>query len=142
MRRIIAGQQVVDWVAKRTSEFGSYGAAVGIGIAADGEIIAGVAYNDYNGAQMCMHVAALPRALWLDRSTLAAFFGYPFKHVNRVTALVGEGNKPSRRLVEGVGFELECSLRDAHPTGRMLVYRMFRNQCKWIEARDEQKRAA
>lgn len=134
---------MVEWVAKRTNEFGNFGSAVGIGIVRDRKIIAGVVYNEYNGVNMNMHVAAEPKSRWLDRSALTAFFGYPFKYVNRVTGLIGERNYESRRLCEGVGFTLECELEAAHPTGKLLVYRMFKRDCRWIPVEvNYEKRAA
>ncbi len=131
---IVTGQPVVEWVAKRTAEFGNYGAAVGIGVEIDGKLIAGVVYNEFNGVNMNMHTAALPKVRWLTRESLFCFFDYPFNRakVNRVTALVGEGNVKSRKLVEGVGFSLETTLEGADPTGKLLIYRMRRSECRWL----------
>jgi RimJ/RimL family protein N-acetyltransferase len=137
VKKIVSGQAVVEWVSKRTHEFGNYGAAVGIGIEKDSELIAGVVYNEYNGANMNMHVAAVPNSHWLDSECIGAFFEYPFKYVNRVTGLIGEKNHRSIKLCESVGFTLECRLERAHPDGAMLVYRLFKEDCKWIEANRE-----
>lgn len=140
---IVTGPEVVSWVATRTNEFGNFGAAVGIGVERDGQLIAGVVYNEYNGVNCNMHVAAIPKSNWLHRATLWHFFNYPFNtlRVNRVTALVGEGNTKSRRLIEGVGFSLETTLEAAHPTGRLLIYRMFTRECRWIQRESYAKAA-
>ena len=132
--RLVVGHDVVEWVAKRTNEFGNFGAAVGIGVERDNQLIAGVVYNDYNGPNICMHVAAVPGTPWLTRSTLYAFFAYPFLQMNctRVTALVGQGNLKSRKLVFGVGFRIEAHLEGAHSTGDLIVYRMWKAECRWI----------
>lgn len=130
---IVFGQTVVDWVASRTSEFGSFGAATGIGVVRDGELIGGVVYNDWNGASVCMHCAGGNG--WLTRTLLWYAFDYPFNQlkVKRATALIGEGNTPARTLNEQLGFRYETRIRDAHPTGDMIVMEMRREWCRWLK---------
>jgi hypothetical protein len=132
MNRIVTGPKVVDWVAKRLRATFS-AQAVGIGVSR-GELIAGVVYDDFNSASMCMHVAAEVGTPWLTRGTLWRFFHYPFNELglNVVIATVAEGNERSQRLVEGVGFRLHTKIPDAHPTGNMHIYIMRREWCKWI----------
>lgn len=127
------GPHVVEWVAKRTGEFGNYGAAVGIGWE-EGELRAGVVYNDFNGANLCMHVASDGTKQWMRREYLWTCFDYPFNQagVKRITGLVGEGNYDARQFDEHLGFKLETRLRGAHPTGDLLVYVMWRDDCKWL----------
>lgn len=124
---------MVEWVAKRTNDFGNYGAAVGIGFERDGGLIAGVVYNEFNGVNICMHVASDGSKRWLTREYLRACFDYPFHQakVKRVTGLVGEGNHEARRFDEHLGFKLETRLKGAHPTGDLLVYVMWREDCKY-----------
>lgn len=131
---IVIGQGVVEWVANRTREYGNFGAAVGIGVQRDGELIAGVVFNEWNGVNINMHVAAVEKSNWLSRKALWYFFDYPFNQakVNRITALVGEGNLKSRSLVEGVGFTREATLSGAHPTGDLIVSVMWKSNCRWI----------
>lgn len=131
---IVTGQAVVEWVAKRTNEYGNFGSAVGIGWKRHGALVAGVVYSDFNGANMLMHVASDESRHWLTREYLRVCFDYPFNQakVKRVTGLVGEGNMAARRFDEHLGFVLETRLKDAHPTGDLLVYCMTRNNCRWI----------
>lgn len=126
----------------RSAEFGAKD-AVGIGWAEKGTLIAGVAYTDFNGVNLCMHVVAEPGRRWLRREYLWACFDYPFNQckVRRVTGLVGQGNTEARKFDEHLGFTLETTLRDAHPTGDLLVYKMMRSECQWI-SRDFCKRLA
>lgn len=125
-------------MANRTQEHGNYGAAVGIGWQAAGEIRAGVVYNDYNGVNLCMHVASDGTKQWLRREYLWTCFDYPFNQarVSRVTGLVGEGNIEARRFDEHLGFKLETRLKGAHPTGDLLVYVMWRDDCKWLREKN------
>lgn len=130
---IAIGKGVVEWVAKRTNEFGSFGTEVGIGWMRRGKLVAGVAYADWNGVNVVCHIAAEGKH-WATREYLSTIFDYPFRQlkVGRITVCVGEGNIASRRFVEHLGFELEAPLEKAHPTGDLLVYRMREPQCRYL----------
>src|SRR3990167_7695851 len=131
---IVVGQAVVEWVAKRTHEFGNFGCAVGIGWARGGELIAGVAFNEFNGVNINMHVSSDGTRQWMTREYLWACFHYPFEQakVKRITGLVGEGNRQSQRFNEHLGLRLEATLEGAHPTGDLLIYRMRKADCRFL----------
>ena len=131
---IVHGPKVVEWVAKRTNEYGNYGAAVGIGVERNSEIIGGVALNEYNGANINMHTAASV-GNWLSREYLFCIFDYCFRQVgvNRVTALIGEGNTHALKFVNKVGFVEECRIKRAHPSGDLVVLVMWPENCKWTK---------
>jgi len=130
---IVTGQWVVDWVARQTNDYGTFGKAEGIGWVAGERLRAGVAYCDFNGVNIVCHIASDGSRRWATREYLWAIFDYPFRQlgVKRMTVCVGEGNSDSRRFVEHLGFELEATLQLAHPTGDLLVYRMFKESCRW-----------
>lgn len=131
---ILVGQAVVEWVAKRTNEFGNFGSAVGIGWLRNGELVAGVAYSEFNGVNIQMHVASDGSRRWMTREYLWACFDYPFNQagVKRITGLVGEGNLEARRFDEHLGFTHEATLKGAHPTGDLLIYRMWKADCRFL----------
>jgi RimJ/RimL family protein N-acetyltransferase len=137
VKEILIGPGVVEWVAKRTGEHGSYGSAVGIGLTQDDRIIAGVVFNEYNGVNMNMHVASDGSKRWMTREYLWTVFDYPFNQakVNRLTGLVGEGNVEAQLFDEHIGFRLETTLEGAHPSGDLLVYVMWKRDCKWLNIR-------
>lgn len=132
--RVICGDEVVQWVAKQTNEFGNFGCAVGVGLEKDGDIVAGVAYNEFNGKNLNTHIA-IKQNEKITKSFLFSIFDYPFNQakVSRITGLVGEGNQKSRRLCQKLGFTEEARLSGAHPTGDLIIYRMFRDECRWLE---------
>ena len=134
MRQIVTGPQVVEWVAKRTNEFGDFGAAVGIGLAKDGEIVGGVVLNEYNGVNINVHIASDESKMWMNKEFLWYVFHYAFEeaNVNRMTALIGEGNKAAIHLNTRMGFKHEAAIEGAHPTGKMLILGMFKQDCKWL----------
>ena len=131
---LVIGDKVVEWVAQRTNEFGDFGASQGLGWERDGSLVAGVVYADWNGPNVVCHIASDGSRRWLTRAYLWAIFDYPFRQlkVKRITVTVGEGNKDSRRFVEHLGFTMEATLQQAHPTGDLLVYRMFEKECRWL----------
>lgn len=139
---IVTGKGVVDWMRAQGSEFTTTD-AYGIGWHDGQRLVAGVAYTDFNEANLCMHVVAVSGRKWLKREYLFACFDYPFNYckVRRVTGLVGEGNLQARKFDEHLGFERETTLRGAHPTGDLIVYVMWKERCKWI-SRDFSKRYA
>lgn len=131
---LVIGKGVVEWVAQQTQEFGNFGTDVGIGWARDGRLIAGVAYANWNGVNVECHIASDRSRRWLTREYLWTIFSYPFEQlgVNRITVCVGEGNSDSRRFVVHLGFELETTLQAAHPSGNLLIFRMWKKDCRWI----------
>lgn len=131
---LVVGEGVVEWVAKRTNEFGNFGAAQGIGWERDGSLVAGVVYAEWNGPNVVCHIASDGSRRWATRTFLWTIFDFPFTQlrVKRITVCVGEGNLPSRRFVEHLGFTLETTLEGAHPSGDLMIYRLFRDSCRWI----------
>lgn len=137
MKRIVIGQTVVEWVAKRTSEYGNFGAAVGFGVERDGALVGGIVFNEFNGANMNMHVASDGSRNWMTKTLLWMIFDYAFNQagVKRLTGLIGEGNVESQRFADHIGGKLEAALPDAHPDGELLIYRMRRDECPYLNMR-------
>jgi RimJ/RimL family protein N-acetyltransferase len=126
--------RVGPWACKRLETTWLPGRGSCIGLEEDGQVIAGVLFDSFNGASMCMHIAAIPGKRWLNREFLWLCFAYPFLQlrVNKVFGPVAEGNLQSRRFCEKLGFVLEATLSDAHPSGGLLIYSMTRSQCRWL----------
>jgi RimJ/RimL family protein N-acetyltransferase len=135
---LVIGDEVVAWVVRKTGNTGSFGAAVGIGWEFGGRLVAGVAYTDYNGANIGASIAVDHGHI--AREYLRIIFDYPFNQcrVKRITATIGEGNKKSVNLVQRFGFTYETRLSEAHSTGDLLIYRMFRNECRWLSLKGNQ----
>lgn len=140
---ITIGKHVVEWVAKRTNEFGSFGTDIGIGWMRD-RLVAGVAYADWNGPNIVCHIASDGSKKWLTRTFLWTIFDYPFNQVGakRITVCVGQGNKDSIRFVTHLGFTHEATLADAHPTGDLLIFALRRENCRWLTLRQSHEKMA
>lgn len=122
----ICAQLETDWLPGRGSC---------IGMEEDGDIVAGVLFDSFNGASICMHVAALPGKRWMNRELLWTCFAYPFLQlrVRKILGFVAEGNRVARAFDEHLGFVREATLTNAHPSGALIVYSMTRSQCRWLE---------
>lgn len=134
MNGLVIGKGVVEWVAAQTNEYGNFGTETGIGWAKHGKIVAGVAYANWNGVNVECHIASDGSRRWLTRQYLWTIFHYPFCQLGaeRITVCIGEGNRQSRKFVLHLGFELETTLQAAHPSGNLLIYRMWKKDCRWI----------
>lgn len=140
MKTVIYGQdeRVCKWVADKVSE-SDFLLARAIGLEEDGELIAGVVYENYTGKNITMHVAAVPGKRWLNREFLFRSFAYPFLQLgcNRVTGLVKEDNHDARKFDEHLGFKKEGLLRKACDDGSdLILYGMLKEECRWIGNRN------
>lgn len=146
MKRIIPNEpeRVSAWVGARMGETGParFSSCTAVGLEENGTLIVGVVYDYFNGTNINAHIAAEGHR-WLTRAYLHFIFWYPFVQLecNRLTALVPATNLPSRAFVEHLGFTLETLLAEAHPTGDVLVYRMFRRDCRWTNLRVKYEQA-
>lgn len=138
MKSIVTIDHLIGpWVAERASARWVAGKGHSIGLMEGSEILAGVYYEDYNGANVICTMAAVPGKRWMTREYLWYCFHYPFNElqVKRMTLLVVETNVEARKLDEHLGFKLEAALKSAHPDGDLLVYAMFREDCRWLDLR-------
>lgn len=129
---INANDLVLPWVAT-FFPISPSPAAQTIAMVEDGIPLGVVLYDDFNGANINMHVAGIT-GRWLSKTFLWMAFDYPFNQLGcrRVTGLVPSSNADARRFDEHLGFRLEATLKDAHPDGDLLVYAMHREDCRWL----------
>lgn len=142
MKKIIVGddERIGKWVAERTDGQYREGGKC-IGLEQDGKLIAGVLYDSYNGASICMHVAIEGR---LNKELLWFAFYYPFEQlkVNVIIGIVPEGNMKARKFDEHLGFRLKVRIPDADPSGDLLIYTMHKHECRWLHVKTESTAAA
>jgi len=108
----------------------------GLGLERDGELVAGVLYEGYNGHNVWMHVAAEPGAKWLNKEYLRYCFHYPFVELGctRVSGYVEAKNASARRFDEHLGFRKEAVLQGAASDGGdVILYVMRREDCRYLE---------
>lgn len=131
---IITGQdwRVGPWICERAGGQWLPGMRT-VGAEKDGELVAGVLYAEYNGVHCFVTIAAAGGS-WLTPRLLWYIFRYPFIELKcrRLTALVNDDNSRSEAFVKDLGFSLESKLEGASPTGDILVFRMMKDDCRWL----------
>lgn len=134
-QRIIANAaRVYEYVSSKT-DVQLYAGIKGIGLERDGELIAGVLYEGYNGKNVWMHVAAEPGGRWLTREFLRVCFAYPFIQLgcDRVSGAVENSNTAAKRFDEHLGFRPEAVLRGAaQDGGDVTLYVMWKDECRYV----------
>lgn len=130
-----ADDYVGRWVAAKAELQFHPGFDVTLGLLDSSQgLLAGVLYRNFNGANIEAHIAAQPGANWLTREFLWAMFDYPFNQlgVQRITGLVPAKNLAARRFDEHLGFVIEATLEGALPGDDLIVYRLRREDCRWL----------
>lgn len=150
-KEIITGhdEAIGNWVMEKLGASWFPGHSVSIGLVeidgeGKGEILAGVLYENFNKVSVVCDIAAVPGKRWLTRDYLWYIFYYPFVQLNcrRITTVVSSGNKESIRFTEALGFTLEATLKDAHPDGDLLIYKMMKESCRWLTLKEPLKCAS
>jgi len=127
-------REVAQWVAQRIIGFSPSPDAKALGVVSNGELVAGVVYERWNGVHVEASIAANGQ-VWATRSTLFRIFHYPFNQLGceAISVLVPSSNIPSLNLATKLGFEPEAIVRfAAHDGSSMVVLKMFKDKCKWI----------
>ena len=136
--RIENGVDVGNWVAERLETGFFAGRSAAIGLVKDGEIVAGVIYENWNYCSIVAHMVVEGR---LNRSFVSAIFDYAYNTcgVHKVICPVYSENYKSRKLVEKMGFVEEARLSDCQPNGDIVLYTLKRVDCRFLEDRYGQK---
>ena len=130
-------QYVAEWIAYQLG-VPDLGPCAGIGVTLGGELIAGVAFNNYrpysDGVTLEASIAAIsPR--WATRSVLRDFFSYPFVQVGatRLGVSCRKSNKHARKFVTRLGFRMEGVARRLWDGKHdAVVYSMLPEECRWL----------
>ena len=128
---ILISHEVGHWVAARNFQMYFEANSQSIGLEKDGEIVAGVIYEDWNGQSIMCHIAIIGN---LTPTFLAKIFDYPFRQLgaHKIIAPVASVNSESIRLVTNMGFKEEAKIKDAHPSGDIVVFTMTKNECRFL----------
>ena len=133
---------VAKWVARRVPNYTVGPETIALGVIGGKDLVAGVTYERFNGVHMEVAIAAEVGTNWASKETLQSLFAYPFVQLGceAISVLVPSSNPVSLNLATKLGFEPEALVRfAAHDGSTLVVLKMLRNTCKWIEG-DGQKR--
>ena len=128
---------VGPWVCERMGGTYSPADSVAFGLFENGEVIAGIIFDNYQGGSIAGHVAGEPGKRWLTREFLHMCFGYPFLQlkVNVLIGLVDSTNLEARKFDEHCGFKLSCTIPKAARNGDLLIYTMTADECRFLKAK-------
>lgn len=131
---IVSGEKVGHWVARRIR--GGYFAerSKAIGLECNGELIAGVIYENWNHQSIWCHIAIEGR---ITPAYLAAIFDYPFNvaQVEKIIVPVGSDNGESLKMVKKMGFVEEGRIKEGRPDGDIVFLTLARDSCRYIKER-------
>lgn len=131
---ITSDHAVGHWTAKQLDGGYFEERSRAIGLAKDGEIIAGVIYENWNGQSIFCHIAIEGR---ITASYLAAIFDYPFNvcNVKKIIVPVDATNAKSITLVEKMGFTEEARVKDGMANGDLILFTLAKKDCKYLGGR-------
>lgn len=130
---IVTGEYVCEWVAPKTGGTYYAGSGQGIGWEKDGELVAGVIFDNCTGRSVQMHVAGIGKR-WLVREYLKVCFDYPFRQLGvcKIIGIVDSTNADALRFDRHLGFVEEAVIKDAGKHGDLHILSMTRQQCRFI----------
>lgn len=131
------------WIHENGGGFVFPGSYTALGWVEDGRLVAGLAMSHYNGKHVLVNGAILEGRL--PRQFLRAFLFYVFKQLGlpRVTFLVSSANIRSINLMRHLGAVQEATLRDADPSGDLLIFALWPENCKfWKRFNEGRQRTA
>ena len=130
---IVFGDHIARWVAERTGGMYFDGSGHGVGWLKNGELVAGVLFDNFTGKSVQMHVAAVGKN-WLVGEFLRFCFRYPFDQmkVRKVIGLVDSTNADALRFDLHLGFHQEAVIKDAGKSGDIIILTMTRDQCRFL----------
>jgi len=109
---------------------------VGIGVLADDQIVAAVAFEWITAHNAWAHVAISPGANHLNRTHFRLPFIYAFKvcGVDRISGYVDESNVKALRFNRHLGFKPEARLTGAaHDGGDVIIQTMWKKDCRYVD---------
>ncbi|MBQ8630554.1 MAG: GNAT family N-acetyltransferase [Alphaproteobacteria bacterium] len=126
---------VAKWVCAGLNEDADWvGSCVTMAVYRGSKLIAGIIFNDIRpGRDVWLTIYSTDKR-WCSRRILRCIFSLVFDEMacHRASLFVSKGNRPSIKLVEGLGFVREGLLRQYRDNGDdCYVYGMLKNECKW-----------
>ena len=112
-------ERVADWVAERVGQRSSWGGYYAMGAETNGELTAGLVFNDFTDSNAAVHMAISTPTKSM-RELLDHGFLYAFKTcgLRRLTAPIEASNTKSLKLVKHIGFVPEAIMAEAGTNGQ------------------------
>lgn len=127
--------RIGQWVAEQVEQTASWGSFYAMGAEQDGELVAGIVFNNFNGSNATTHIAvAKPGKYLIPLLERAADYAFIQCKLNRLTGLVDTTNEKALKLDRHIGFEDEFVMKKAAPDGHDLqVFVLWPEKCRWLK---------
>lgn len=137
MNRLVFNEKerVGKWVADRVEQTASWGSFYAMGAERNGELVAGIVCNNYNGSNATAHIAVEKPGKDMI-ALFRAFCEYAFNHckLRRITGMVPSDMPDVLEFDRHLGFEYEFLMKDAGPDGADLHVLVMRPEtCRWLK---------
>jgi RimJ/RimL family protein N-acetyltransferase len=126
---LVQGEYVARWVMEKVGSYTEGMTALGWEL--NGVIIAGTAFENWNGNNMFGHQridSPPPKGYWL---TVVDYIFNQVK-VKRFTATVEANNHKAISLNHKIGFVIETTLKDAGRNGDLHIMTLWPENCKML----------
>jgi RimJ/RimL family protein N-acetyltransferase len=125
------GPEIGYWVAKELNAGYFAERSQAIGLVKNGEIVAGVIYENWNGRSLMVHLVIKDR---ITPAFLGAVFDYGFNvcKIEKAIAPVSSSNLKMIGMIEKMGFAEEGRIKDATPDGDIVLYTMKKADCRFL----------
>ena len=122
---------VGPWIAEQCQMVWTPENSTTIGLERNGELVAGVWYEDFNGKSVTCHIAITGQ---MTPEYLSFIFYYPYIQlgVDKIIAPIISDNEKSIGLVKKMGFEEQAQLLDVFPSGDLLFFVMTKDKCRFL----------
>ena len=126
-------ERIGAWVAEKVGQRCSWGDFYAMGIVSGDDVIAGVVFHNFNGANAVCHVAVEKTTKKLVE-LLQAGSDYAFNHckLKRLTGMVPTNEPNVIAFDKNIGFEEEFVMKDGAPGTDMQVLVMWPDKCRWL----------
>jgi RimJ/RimL family protein N-acetyltransferase len=126
--------KIGEWIAKELDMIFTPEKSSCIGLLKNGELIAGVWYEDYTKESIMAHIVIKER---INREFLTTIFHYPFVQLG-VSKIIGPVKSTNAKAIEfdkKLGFTEEARLLGVFPDADLLFFTMAKSDCRFLGER-------
>jgi len=104
-----------------------------MGATKNGELVAGIVMNNYNGANATCHIA-ISKPTKLLKPLFTTFCNYAFVQcgMKRLTGMVPTNEPKIIKFDKHLGFEEDCILKDGADGADMMLLVLWPDKCRWL----------
>lgn len=115
-------ERVGAWVADQVGQAATWGSFYAMGAEVDGELVAGIVFNNFNDSSATSHFAvSKPTKLFIQLLDHCYAYAFEKNGLLRLTGLINADNWKSLRLSTHIGFEPESVMRKAGNGGTDII---------------------